>query len=333
MSHSFIADESIGPLLRTIEERIPLYFPELLGKIDLCVTRTRNRSYSRTYWVKVNASAFPARGLVIKVCGDAALQHEILKTKWHNFAEQQEWKIPQPVDYLRDHSALVMEEVQGSTIARRLPRISWYASRCEIAAADCYRAGQWLRFYHDIGRSSEPLLFGNGRARSKLDETLRDLSAAGLKKSVCYRLLETYFVPSIEAVFQKPRTVSSVHGDFSVDNVIINDRNVVVLDLCSNERNAIDLDIASFLNSLLLLRLTRPVPWSAIRRMRDAFLQGYFGSQDIDCLAFTFLQGIGLADVALEIIQRRRSNLLQAWVEWTVGEALKTIVSEVRMLL
>jgi hypothetical protein len=66
--------------------------------------------------------------------------------------------------------------------------------------------------------------------------------------------------------------------------------------------------------------------------MRQAFLKGYFGTEECAMAVICFLQGIGLADIALEIVQRRPSNLVHAWVERTVGAALESIVDELRSL-
>jgi len=64
--------------------------------------------------------------------------------------------------------------------------------------------------------------------------------------------------------------------------------------------------------------------------MRQSFLKGYFGTEDHASTVICFLQGIGLADIALEIMQRRRSNLTRLWVERIVGAGLEMIVKELR---
>jgi hypothetical protein len=54
-----------------------------------------------------------------------------------------------------------------------------------------------------------------------------------------------------------------------------------------------------------------------------------------DCavVVICFLQGVGLADVALEIVQRRRSVLARAWVEKMVMGALANVTADLRRLL
>jgi hypothetical protein len=105
-----------------------------------------------------------------------------------------------------------------------------------------------------------------------------------------------------------------------------------VLDLSAEFRNVIDLDVASFLNSILMLRLTRPVPSAALEGMREAFLSGYFGTDRFAPIVICFLQGIGLADIALGIAQRRQSPLVREWVERVVSGGLEKVLVELRRL-
>ena len=126
------------------------------------------------------------------------------------------------------------------------------------------------------------------------------------------------------------RPISNIHGDFTADNVLMDSDSVVVLDICAEKRNAVDLDISSFLNSLVMLRLTHPVPWNAIDDMSEAFLHGYFDTDDFSPTTIRFLQCIGLADIALEIVKRRRSKIMHFWVERNVSAALKKIIAQLR---
>jgi hypothetical protein len=78
-----------------------------------------------------------------------------------------------------------------------------------------------------------------------------------------------------------------------------------------------------------MLRFTRTVPSLALDGMRRAFLRGYFGRDEWPSILICLLQGIGLADIALEIAQRRRSRLAHFWLERMVRRALQSIMADV----
>jgi Ser/Thr protein kinase RdoA (MazF antagonist) len=217
-----------------------------------------------------------------------------------------------------------MEEVTGTAFMHLLPRVIWRERQIGIAESDCARIGQWLRYYHEIGKTMDLAPLNSEGNWPGLDLTLRELCELGFQNSL-YRRLQTFIVPLTRQAVTNVRPVGNVHGDFTVDNVMLGGKQVIVVDVCSAFRNVIDLDIASFLNSLIWLRLTRIVPWSAVARMRKAFLSGYFVNEPVDPLTLTFLQAMGFADVALEIVKRRPSKLIHFWVERNAMAALAKI--------
>lgn len=319
-------------MLERVRERVQYYFPDLHGVGEVRVINSVRRSYSNIHWLHVYANGEPCKKLVVKISENAALQFVAMTSLWPQFNTHATWKIPRPLDYLPQDSALVMEESAGTPLLDRLPRIFWRDGACRIAEYDCQRAGEWLRFYHDVGRATELEPLNAEGKWPGLDETLEELGRAGFERSF-RRLMDEWFVPLMKRVVTEPRPVSNVHGDFTADNVMMNDESVVVLDLTAEFRNAIDLDIATFLNSILMLRFTRLVPSSAIDRMCQAFLTGYFGADKPALIVIFFLQGIGLADIALEIVQRRPSLLVHKWVERMIGGALEKVSGELRRVL
>ena len=88
---------------------------------------------------------------------------------------------------------------------------------------------------------------------------------------------------------------------------------------------AIEHDLASFLNSLLLVSLARPVPGPSLRRLRRAFLDGYGGADRYAESALTFLQAFGLPCVVLEILGRRRSRVARWWLERFLSRSLAAL--------
>jgi hypothetical protein len=328
----FVKEKNGSPheFLERIQGRVPVYFHGL-GKItNLYVTRSVHRTLSEIYYLLAEFEAGTKKRLVVKVCDTAEAQFVAMNAMWPHFAANENWKIPRPLDYLPESSALVMEEVSGRALMELLPRFMWGEKEVRIAETECTRIGQWLRFFHDIDRAAQPEPLNTEGRWPGLEETMCELRHAEFEKNL-YPLLESFVVPLAPRAVRAPRPIANIHGDFTVDNVMLNQQSVIVVDVCSGFRNAIDLDIASFLNSLLSLRLTRFVPWSAIERMRERFLFGYFGTEQSQEMTMIFLQCVGLADVALDIVQRRRSRLVHWWVERTVSEALKKLTDGLRV--
>jgi len=304
----------LEPILERVRRRAPVYFPELGKEVDLRVIGARRRPYSAIFHIAISDGRQPKRQLVIKVFPFAADQFRGLEAVWPHFADQANWKIPRPLDCFDTGPALVMEAVPGVPLDRRWPQVVWLGRRLREAEADCRRAGQWLRFYHDVGGREEVEVFDIRDKWNGVEESLQGLRALGFSPGVCSSLLDG-LRPLVERLKGRPWVISHVHGGFLVDNVLIHDGAVTSLDFSGNDRNLIEHDIASFLNSLSGLRLTRRVPWSAVRRLEDAFLEGYFGRRRHDEATITFLRGIGLADTTLEILGRRPSPIARMWVQ------------------
>jgi hypothetical protein len=325
-------EDVLDELVEHVRARIQSYFPDIQKIGQVRVTHSIRRSYSNIHCMTIYADGQPSKKLIIKISETGAQQFVAMKSIWPQFEAHATWKIPRPLDYLPEDSALVMEEVSGISLAERLPWVLWIDRNVTVAEIDCTRIGEWLRYYHDVGKADKRSPVSTDGIWPGLNETLAELSANGFDTSI-RPLVEEWVVPLAQRALEIARPVSFVHGDFTADNVMIDGENVVVVDLCAALRNSIDLDIAAFLNSLLLLRLTRPVPWSAIDRMRNAFLSGYFKSDPLEEIPILFLQGMGLADVALEIVRRRRSPVVKFWIEIIVGGVLGTLQRRVSKFL
>jgi len=323
--------EPLDRLLEQVRERVQDYFPDLQEIKQVRVTQSIRRAYSSIHWVTVYTYRKERKKLILKISDKSAAQYHAMKAIWPRFQTHPTWKIPRPLDYIPQESALVMEEIYVSPLLERFPWIFWHERACQTAELDCKRAGQWLRFYHDIGRRDVWAPLNSAGQWPGFNETLKELGEAGFERSIC-PVMHHWVVPLVKQIVTAPRPVSNVHGDYKADNVMINDEYVVALDVTAEHESAIDLDISAFLNSLIMLRMTRPVPLIAMERMRQSFLEGYFGKEDRALIVICFLQGIGLADIALEIVHRRRSDLTRLWVERVVGNGLEMIVKELRRL-
>ncbi len=297
-------------LLTRVGERARAYFPDVDPGVRIDVRRRWQRAYSDVYQLAINGGVSGRKEVVLKICPDAEIQYRGMVEVWPQFAENETLRIPRPLDYLPEGPAILMEAVQGESLQKRLPWIDWLAQRRERAERDCRRAGEWLKFYH----GPEPLAEGHVDVDARLEDfkvAVEKLADAGIGRrhgADWVRRLEA----DGESLRWRVQPVSRVHGDFTLDNVLSDGAHVTGLDLWGAHTNVIYNDIASFLNSLLLLRLTRPLRGTALSRLRSAVLHGYFGDKRWDELAVTFLQRAGLVDVALEVLGRRPFRLSRA---------------------
>ena len=297
-------------LLVRVGERVRVYFPGVDPGVRIDVRRRWQRAYSDVYRLAFVGGARGEKEVILKICPDAEIQYRAMVEVWPRFAQNETLRIPRPLDYVPEGPAVVMEAVEGESLQARLPRIDWLERRRERAERDCRRAGEWLKFYH----GPEPLAEGHVEVDARLDDfktAIEKLSDAGIARRHGAEWVGRLATDG-ERLRRRVQPVSHVHGDFTIDNVLFYGSRVTGLDVLGVHTNVIYNDIASFLNSLMLLRLTRPLRRSYLSRLRSAVLRGYFGDEPWDELAVTFLQRAGLVDVALEVLTRRTSTLSRA---------------------
>jgi hypothetical protein len=316
-------------LLEQVRERAHRYFPGLDPAARPGLLSKRRRAYSDIYRVAIPARVGPPPELVIKVFPGARAQFDAMTALWPQFMAHPTFGIPRPLDLLEEGPALVMEAVRGTTLELRLPRFAWYGRRLAASARECRAAGTWLRFFHDRSEGMEPALLDTRDRLEGLEASLGRLAAIGLDAEVCRRL-DRWLRPLAGRIEGVKLPVSHVHGEFTIDNVLLDDGRLIALDLWRETRGVVAQDLSSFLNSLMLVRLTRPAPWTALRRLRAAFLEGYGGGAADERPVLAFLQGTGVADVAVEILDRRRSRAARAWVAHFLASAIVELRSHER---
>jgi hypothetical protein len=303
-------DARLPDLLEQVRERAPVYFPGVGAGAQVRILARRSRAYSDVYRLAIVEDRRPAREVILKVFTDAEIQYRAMVTAWPEFAQHETLKIPRPLDYLAGGPAIVMEAVHGRSLQARLPRINWLGRWTRTAERDCHRAGEWLRLYH--GRA--PLANGRLDVDAKCEDfrlaakSLADTGIAPEHSANWVSELRT----DADTLSSRFLPVSRVHGDFTIDNILVDGSCVVGLDAWALYTNIIYHDIASFLNSLLLLRCTKLVSQTFLTTLRTAFLRGYFGGEPWDDLAISFLQRVGLPNVILEIRSRRASLVSRA---------------------
>jgi hypothetical protein len=204
-----------------------------------------------------------------------------------------------------------MEAVSGKPLQDRVP---WFASSRSInrAAADCENSGKWLRFYHDLGAAGECKL-DIQKKWSEFEVSLTELRRIGIDSKQC-GLLKHRIAFLAEKLADESRPVSHIHGEFTADNILVDGNRIIALDLAGHLKEAIDHDLASFLNSILLVRLTKALSSRTVKLLGASFLNGYFGNGSHVGAGTLFLQGTGLCDVMLEIMTRRPSLFFRRWI-------------------
>lgn len=320
------ARERTVPLVAAVHERAAAYFPGLDGPVEARLTRAIHRPYSDIYWIALRNGKGGGGEVVVKVAPEAATQFRAMQAVWPHFAAHRVWRIPEPLDLLPEGPALVMEAVPGQSLQARSPLVAWWGRGLARAERDCRRAGGWLRFYHDVGASPEGEPVDVGCQWRAIEESRGALGVTGVAAAFSPSLLARFRAVA-DGLEGQVRPVAHVHGDFSLDNVLVADDRVTALDVFGVHRRARDHDVASFLNSIELLRLTRPVPRRAIGRLRSAFVTAYFGEGERNDGAVVLRQMGGLLDAALEILGRRRSQVARRWIARVIRESLGALAA------
>jgi aminoglycoside phosphotransferase (APT) family kinase protein len=306
-SRKLAAARSIGDdekLRNRIAERAACYFPDYAGRVEVQISRKAQRAYSQIYQLEICHERHKARRLVVKVTANARREYEQLKTLWEEFSVHSTFGVARPLDYLDEGPAFVMEAIGGVSLQTLFPRWYWRAKGVERAQSACHLAGRWLRLYHKISTTDPVVSVDVVTKVADFRRTWKELVAVGFNQRTGEKissLLNTLADDLAAKSFARVR----VHGDFSIDNVWLDQGRVVVLDISGAHRNVPELDIAAFLNSLLLLRFGGWISLRTFRLLRAAFLGGYGDERTISPVAVNFFQATGVVDVLWELWQRR----------------------------
>lgn len=324
-------DPRLLDLVEHVRRRAPVYFPGVTSGLRVDVRSRWQRAESNVYRLAIVADSEMVREVILKIFPEAEIQYhaqaqyQAMVSMWPRFAQHETLRIPRPLDYFPEGPAIVMEVVAGESLQQRLTRRACWGHRTRSAERDCEHAGQWLKFYHGPAPLEEACLDVDTKVKS-FREAVGSLGEAGVG-----RRHGTKWVADLQADGDhlRPRRLpmSRVHGDFTIDNLLLDGDRVAGLDVWAVDTNAIYHDLATFLNSLLLLRVTRPLSWRFLSRLRSAFLRGYFGSEPCDEPALAFLQRIGLVDVALAIRRRRPSPFARVLLTHLMVPAMRRLAA------
>lgn len=205
----------------------------------------------------------------------ARRQFEELSRIHRALGDDPRYRVPRPILLIESSAVLGMEWVAGEKLSQRL-RLRLPPHRI---AASLRQAGGWLRRFHDRGpRSLGPLAAADRLAvlRQTFASRAPRLVAApwvGRGLAALERALPRVDGAAVER--------SWIHGDFQIDNVVLDGPAVIALDVAFSREDAAAVDAACLLNSLDRFLLL-PKGWHLLplrRRLTAAFLSGYSGSR------------------------------------------------------
>jgi tRNA A-37 threonylcarbamoyl transferase component Bud32 len=231
----------------TARSRVIVKVPRLKpGKADQRVSR-----------LKLEIAAAEAIALTLK--GQAALS------------------VPDVVAFFPEIPALVWGEVAGETLeamTTRLARGRPAAAALARLEQACHGAGRWLRVLQD-GTAVEGRTFSLEEMAEYVDVRLRRIGEIGP------RGLDVYWRTRVKRVFTQAHLpadalrLTSVHGDFSLSNIMYDGARVVAIDFSRFGIGSSYHDVTRLYHQLGLLLHK---PWflpSTVARLRRALLHGF----------------------------------------------------------
>lgn len=328
-------DAEIVDLVARLRGRLAeFYLNPKAAKCQLRLVRVRSAVYSRLFIFHGSSQDCQLNiRLAVKVYHGAGQllfarqQFDALNLLWDDFSQSQRFKIPRPLDFLPDLPAIVMEEVRGCSVQELVRWASWRHWTREKAATACQYCGEWLQHFHAVTRVAQGQLDASEKHKS-LQLGVAQLIKYGFRAETC-KYLEAKIVLLVRILSEQNEQRSLVHGDFTVDNVLLDGNITTVLDVEGRYRNLIYHDMASFLNSLALVGLGLPMRESVLRVCSEAFLLGYLGDRKCNNSALWFLRVSGLVSVALEVLGRYAGQpLAQIWLRRGFARLFDSLASE-----
>ena len=175
--------------------------------------------------------------------------------------------VPRPLLLLPAAGAYAMSWVEGE------PLTAWLYRRCELSALiDAFeRAGQWLARFHTAG----PMRAGVADIDSKLIR-IEEMKRLPVRQPAFE--LALHDLASTSYIVNSPQLhISWLHGDCKADNLLVGRKHVIGIDMDLRYENAIEHDLAQFMNHLdLVLMRFRLLP---LRKnaslLQNSFIRGY----------------------------------------------------------
>lgn len=264
------------------------YYPELMPITLLLEEKGRQFQESIVYVYSLQGR-YGNRRVVAKVFKKnretAQAQYNAMKILWPRFLEgSREIVIPRPLDFFPDIQTVVMEWVPGINLRKLANKVSnpFTFSQERYDLPEYIRlSGQWLRQFHEVGNQGKRGALDVVEKFQELKEELNRCQQYGLEKNICRQIM-LFVEQEFEKILTDEAEISYIHGDFKLDNVLATSHSIAIVDLSISFENLIYHDIASFINSIILLPLFAipffyPKWWLA--DLSKSFLNGYWGNQ------------------------------------------------------
>jgi len=266
-------------------------------------------------------------------------EYEALRQLRQVLSPWKELSVPEPIACFPEHSALIMEAVEGQTLKQLILRS---ARRLAVPAGwkrvdeSLRLAGRWLAKVQALIRDPRErldldglLAYNEWRLRRLLDLGLMDSALAGSVRREADRLCR--LVPPGEE-----QAVVFAHGDFCPANMMVGERSLVVLDFTMVERGFAHQDLTycyEHLERLLNRFADRPFMRRAtIRSLQENLLEGYVSEASLSPPLFRLGQlrhhlnyivnlqepEAGLRRLLRRIETRRTLRGLRSWIEGRV---------------
>jgi hypothetical protein len=174
-----------------------------------------------------------------------------------------------------------MEELPGANLRDLVKRSRWGigsgGDRDHLRRA-VRKSGEWLRRFHEIGDEGKKARLDTARILDDLRDELERCADLGLGRDLAARVAE-FVGRALPVLAKNELPVTHVHGDFKLDNVVASDRVVGAVDIALTFVNVVYYDIASFCNSIALIKLDPHgflMPARFLAELKRDFLAGYF---------------------------------------------------------
>jgi len=309
MVKSFSDDQD---LIVAVKENVERYFPGF-GPSRLVAARISGPSSfqnSRVYRIRLRGDA---KEIIVKVlkgpASQAQSQYDALQRVWPQFSERHaDLCVPRPLDYFPKFNALVMEAAPGKKLERLILQTKWPIGKKGKKLSlvqGVRRAARWLRTFHELGRGgnsesmSDQLILQ--KVQRQLDQCQRILARElreGISKAV---------QAGLTAIDSKLETFTRLHGDFKIDNILVSDHKLTVIDFGTKASGIIYYDVASFCNSIDLIRFDPRnclISRRFLEELTEIFLSEYFAHKPWNIRILCLFQMIGMVQKCLYFANR-----------------------------
>lgn len=243
--------------------------------------------YVKLFHVK-NVSPEEHKTILTRMQTDFEITQFLNKT----FNKDQPFTVPKTIAFFPEETALLSQESSGHRFIDVISRLAiGYPRNSELdeLAEYAYSIGQWLREFQRLTTTHNSDAQGVLSLVPYVDVRLRNLMASsGLSESNRKVILD-FLNHQVEEGSTSEMTICKVHGDFSLSNILVDAKNVTVLDFamssigsCHQDPSYLFQRLENYLSNPLILR-------STITLIEKSFLQGYnetFDGQQPLFLAF-----------------------------------------------